>query len=77
MTYQLGMQWTTLDRDNDPWSANCAVKCHGAWWYNQCDKSNLNGLYNSTKAYNAVSWDFWLGSTYPLKATEMKIRPAV
>jgi ficolin len=76
MAYRLGMEWSTYDRDNDLWTYNCAKGCHGAWWYRNCDAANLNGLYNSTSNWFSNSWYFWLGKTYPLKATEMKIRPA-
>ena len=77
MRYHHGMPWGTFDVNNDPkWAVNCPITCHGAWWYNQCDFANLNGLYNSTSTYMANSWAVWLGHAYPLKATQMKIRPA-
>ena len=71
------MAWSTFDRDNDNFYDRCAVASHGARWYNGCQFSNLNGLYNSTSDWTAESWAYWLGRAYPLKATEMKIRPAV
>ncbi|KFB41097.1 AGAP011225-PA-like protein [Anopheles sinensis] len=50
--------FSTFDRDNDvPSDENCAERWHGAWWYNYCYTSNLNGLYqNTTDDARAMSW---------------------
>ena len=40
-----GMQFSTFDADHDLSSDNCAIAYHGAWWYNSCHASNLNGAY--------------------------------
>ena len=76
-----GMPFTTKDQDNDNQGGyNCAIKFKGAWWYNGCHHSNLNGLYlrgyHSSYA-NGVNWRYWKGYYYSLKRTEMKIRPVV
>ena len=70
--------FTTQDSDHDHINANCAVKFHGAWWYNKCLKSNLNGHYlgGRTDVFaKGVVWKDWKGLNYSLKKTEMKIRP--
>jgi len=76
----LGMMFTTKDQDNNGVSGfiNCAVTYKGAWWYNRCMRSNLNGPYEHgeiTKGGVGVTWNKWKGGTYSLKFTEMKMRP--
>ncbi|XP_046575080.1 fibrinogen C domain-containing protein 1-A-like [Haliotis rubra] len=56
-----------LDREEN---GNCAVRSNGAWWYNDCYSSNLNGLYNETTG-RGMYWGSVLVST----RTSMKIRP--
>ncbi|XP_071785394.1 fibrinogen C domain-containing protein 1-B-like [Asterias amurensis] len=78
LSHHNNQAFTTKDRDNDAWSSNCAEQCHGAWWYNACYQSNLNGRY-----FNEASRDLegirWLGfsGSRSLKTTEMKIRRKV
>ncbi|XP_072021870.1 uncharacterized protein [Amphiura filiformis] len=67
--------FTTKDQDNDPYSANCAVESTGAWWYNSCHESNLNGVYGDTTYGKGINWYAWKGNIESLKSTEMKIRP--
>ena len=76
--YHRGMSFTTKDRDNDKSSSNCALSYKGAWWYNNCHHSNLNGLYlNGNKGdCKGMRWLNWpKGGCYSVKKTEMKIRP--
>jgi ficolin len=71
------MNFTTYDRDNDKNDANCAVSYQGAWWYNSCHHSNLNGRYLKAveQSYTGMNWQGWRG-TRSMKETEIKIRPA-
>ena len=73
--YHRGQAFTTKDRDNDKYGGNCAVLCKGAWWYNSCRYSNLNGLYlNGKISGQAMDWYKWKNSHYSVKSSEMKIR---
>jgi len=75
LMYHNGRQFSTYDQDNDAYPGHCAVQYTGAWWYNQCLHSGLNGEYNNATAYKGVTWGLWLGMSYSLRFTEMKIRP--
>jgi hypothetical protein len=71
-----GSKFSTYESDNDGAAAdNCASIYHGAWWYNTCHESNLNGEYNNKVFGVGPVWLGWLGYTTPLRFTEMKIRP--
>ncbi|CAM4567902.1 ficolin-1-like [Lepidochelys kempii] len=74
---QNGMMFSTHDRDNDWSSTNCAEVSKGAWWYRDCHRSNLNGLYlNGAHESYGVNWISSKGDRYSYKTAEMKIRPA-
>ena len=45
LSYHNGRLFSTKDRDHDLDGKNCAAHYSGAWWYNKCHHSNLNGLY--------------------------------
>ena len=72
------MKFSTKDRDNDQsGGGNCAVIYSGAWWYNACHDSNLNGPYlgGFQESYaNRINWVTFRGHYYSLKFTEMKFQ---
>ena len=76
-----GMQFSTKDNENDknP-NDHCALRFKGAWWYNRCHNSNLNGIYHGgayTSYADGVCWEGFKGLYYSLKRTEMKLRPLI
>lgn len=81
-----GMKFSTFDKDNDQWEESCAEMYGGGWWYNNCQRANLNGVYYKGGKYdpgsnapyeieNGVVWLTYRPADYSLKTTRMKIRP--
>ena len=69
-----GQPFATMDKDR----YRCAVTYKGAWWYESCHSSKLNGLYHhgAHSSYaDGVNWYNWKGYHYSVKKAEMKIRP--
>ncbi|KAL9974369.1 hypothetical protein ACROYT_G011393 [Oculina patagonica] len=79
LSYHRGQLFSTQDQDNDNHGVYQCARLHpGAWWYNSCHDSNLNGIYrhiNPSPSSDGVNWYAWKGKEYSLKRTEMKIRP--
>ena len=78
MTYHVGIAWSTYDVNNDlslETDGSCAVNCHGAWWYRDCEYSSLNGLYKGTGFSVGINWYYWRGWSYSLKFAQMMMRP--
>ncbi|KAJ8290148.1 hypothetical protein GJAV_G00009290 [Gymnothorax javanicus] len=46
MKYYNGRPFSTHDKDPQPFSSNCAISYRGGWWHKNCNKANINGLYN-------------------------------
>ena len=72
-----GMQFSTKDRDNDQKSLPlaCSIHHYGAWWYNDCTESNLNGLYLSgLVSGGGVYWTTFHNYRISLKFAQMKLR---
>ena len=75
MAYQNGMQFTTIDVDNDLKSGrNCASSVKfGGWWYKACADVNLNGRYGNVTSKGAIYWLGWQ-QYKPMKTTSMMIK---
>uniref|UniRef100_K1QJJ8 Ficolin-2 n=1 Tax=Magallana gigas TaxID=29159 RepID=K1QJJ8_MAGGI len=61
-----GMKFSTIDRDNDNAPALCTFARQGAWWYNQCTLTNLNGIYGNGTCLTTETCNFWylISSSY-------------
>ena len=81
-----GMMFTTRDRDNDLWGANCASGEHrGGWWYRSCAYINLNGNYEGdvttsktgilVRYIDAVSSDY--SESKAIRSVEMIVRTRI
>lgn len=60
MRYHNGRPFSTRDKNPDPMGIHCAKAYMGGWWYKNCYKVNLNGLYgiNSNNQVRLISADF-------------------
>nr|XP_017024362.1 angiopoietin-related protein 1-like [Drosophila kikkawai] len=72
----LNRPFSTFDKDNN----RCANFRLGAWWYKDCQSSNLNALYLGGAFHSdlfgcGVSWHYWRGDVYSLKTVNMMVRP--
>ncbi|XP_078313997.1 ryncolin-4-like [Crassostrea virginica] len=78
LAYHNGMKFSTRDQDNDKSGRSCSQNFHGAWWYNACHESNLNGKYMGTDTNDRQSnmWYRWKYTRESFKTTRMMIRPA-
>ena len=53
--YHNGQQFTTVDRDNDQWSGNCAAGYGGGFWWRDCGGCKVN--VNSARSTGG--WFYW------------------
>lgn len=75
LSFQNTQQFSTWDEDNDNHlQTHCAVYSQGAWWYNDCHYSNLNGLYGNNSYGKGVNWKTCWGYDYSIKACSMKLK---
>ena len=74
--YQNRNMFSTKDKDNDRYSANCAAEWQGGWWYGHgCHLSLLNGGYLSGQSSSGgVRWYHFHGNNISMKFAEMKLR---
>lgn len=76
MRYHNGRPFSTRDKDPDPLGFHCAKAYMGGWWYKNCYKVNLNGLYGINSKNQGVVWIDWKGKDSSIPFTEMKFRPS-
>uniref|UniRef100_A0A2C9MA12 Fibrinogen C-terminal domain-containing protein n=1 Tax=Biomphalaria glabrata TaxID=6526 RepID=A0A2C9MA12_BIOGL len=75
LSHHNNMFFSTFDRDNDKKSVgNCAEMYSGAWWYNACHYSNLNGEWESTSYGVGLNWSPLTGHDSSVSFSEMKIK---
>ena len=72
-----GMEFSTLDNDNDATqSHHCAQEYGGGWWFNACGFSNLNAPWE--RADEAVAEIGWYPLTWVydnVNYTRMSVMP--
>ncbi|XP_062600903.1 microfibril-associated glycoprotein 4-like [Saccostrea cucullata] len=70
-----GMSFSTLDRDHDRTSDNCAVSKGGGggWWYNACHLANLNGPWSPAEWDSP--WSPTVMNSGEIRETLMMIKP--
>ena len=76
MTDLDGLQFTTIDRDNDLYFANCASKFYGGggWWYSACVP--LRGsVLTGGHTIGRLLWRNGQGTAVYYSYAEMKVRP--
>ncbi|KAJ7992534.1 hypothetical protein DPEC_G00279680 [Dallia pectoralis] len=82
LSWHSNKAFTTLDKDKDAYSGNCAHFQKGGWWYHMCAHSNLNGVWYRGGHYRSryqdgVYWAEFHGGSYSLKKVTMMIKPSV
>ena len=74
--WQNGVQFTTVDRDNDASGGNCAARYSGGgFWWHHCGVFMPNGRYYHSSYtwphWSGLHWDDWHSFDYSLKAVSM------
>ncbi|XP_037130074.1 serine-rich adhesin for platelets-like isoform X2 [Syngnathus acus] len=76
MKYHNDRPFSTRDKDPDSLGIHCSRAYMGGWWYKNCYKTNLNGLYGINTNNQGVVWIDWKGKDSSIPFTEMKFRPS-
>ncbi|XP_077384193.1 tenascin-R-like [Festucalex cinctus] len=76
MKYHNGRPFSTRDKDPDSLGIHCSRAYMGGWWYKNCYKTNLNGLYGINTNNQGVVWIDWKGKDSSIPLAEMKFRPS-
>ena len=78
MFFHDNQRFSAYDKDQDQDDTNCAETFKGGWWYNNCHKTNLNGMYyvkgENSGVTDGLSWTTWVGNRHSLKSTLIAIR---
>ena len=83
LKYHNGQKFSTFDKDNDQHNTlHCAEYTKSGWWFKNCLRVNLNGVYyvNGRVAVTAVGIHWGTGTSFSdyaknsLLFTEMKVR---
>uniref|UniRef100_A0A1I8F2P7 Fibrinogen C-terminal domain-containing protein n=1 Tax=Macrostomum lignano TaxID=282301 RepID=A0A1I8F2P7_9PLAT len=77
LTVHKGMQFSTIDRDNDVFSLPCSNYFgNGGWWFKGCCNSNPNAIYYPSNVSNTKAM-MWKGATdgqyIALKSTRLML----
>ena len=75
--YHSGNKFSTYDRDNDMYVASCAELFRAGWWFNNCGRVHINGVYGGASGIETYN----MGMNYlsdnnnePIRTVTMKIR---
>nr|XP_034305590.1 ryncolin-4-like [Crassostrea gigas] len=75
LSYFNGMQFSAWDDDNDKATVNCALTNNGGWWFRECHRANVNGLYGE-RSTKGLSWLMSEGDwIYPSRVIMMLQKP--
>ncbi|XP_050077985.1 ficolin-1-like [Anopheles maculipalpis] len=75
LSRNVGSKFSTHDMDNDRFSGHCAQLNLGAWWYDSCHQSNLNGKYmKGNFSAKSMCWNSFQGSSLSLKTSRIMVR---